>query len=262
MSLTLAEPIFPAIQGEGDRAGYPSVFIRLAGCNFTCSGFGCKEVSPLDNETIITGCDSIHSVNAKHFKHTWEKLTGNEVVNQMNELMKNQLGFGNPYAEAPDIVISGGEPMIHHTNEDLHFVINYYSSRGHKVYVETNGTQKVDFEKYPVWKKVVFTLSVKMKNSGESIEDRFKPDVVTDYLQNTNGSTFKFVLDKTLEAKDELEAFLKTVAIFAPVYLMPQGGTIAEIEESAKPVYEYAMSQGYRYSDRLHIRVWNDLRGV
>jgi 6-pyruvoyltetrahydropterin 2'-reductase len=152
--------------------------------------------------------------------------------------------------------------MIHHANKDLHFVIAYYSSRGHQVYVETNGTQEVDFEKYPIWKKVKFTLSVKMQNSGEKKEDRFKPNVVDSYLTNTNGSTFKFVLDKTLAAKDELEEFLSMIPTFAPVYLMPQGGTRDELNESCLPVYQLAMSRGYRYSDRLHIRVFDDCRGV
>lgn len=260
MSLPVTE-IFPAIQGEGDRAGYPSVFIRLGGCNLTCHGFGCTEVSPIDKSTII-GCDSIHSVNFKHFGHTWPKMEGVDIVKLVTGMMKSHLGFDNQYSELPDVVITGGEPMLHHKNDDLIFVVQYFISRGHKVYVETNGTIEIDFEKYPIWKHVRFTLSVKMSNSGEQTKHRWKSGVVNSYLTNTTGSTFKFVLDKTLMAKDELFEFLGLVPTFAPVYIMPQGGTQEEIQDSAKPVYEFAMKNGFRYSDRLHIRIYNSEKGV
>jgi organic radical activating enzyme len=35
--------LFYSAQGEGRYVGVPSVFLRMFGCNFTCSGFGCKK---------------------------------------------------------------------------------------------------------------------------------------------------------------------------------------------------------------------------
>ena len=36
MSLNVSE-IFYSIQGESLRAGYPCIFVRLAGCNLSCT---------------------------------------------------------------------------------------------------------------------------------------------------------------------------------------------------------------------------------
>lgn len=260
MSLPIVE-YFPAIQGEGDRAGFPSVFIRLGGCNLTCPGFGCKEVSPVDGSEIV-GCDSIRAVNKKHFGYLWDKHNASAVVAEVEKMMRDSLGMTNPYSELADIVITGGEPMLHYQNEDLIFILQYFISRGHKVFVETNGTQSVNFNDYPIWKEVSFTISVKMQNSGEQKNHRWKPGVVNNYLTNTKGSVFKFVLDKDLKAVDEIFDFLKMIPMFAPVYIMPQGGNQAELEECAIHVYEWAKRNGFRYSDRLHIRVHNDLAGV
>ena len=42
MSKIKVSEIFYSLQGEGRFVGVPSVFLRTYGCNFTCSGFGCK----------------------------------------------------------------------------------------------------------------------------------------------------------------------------------------------------------------------------
>ena len=261
MALPIDE-IFPALQGEGTRMGVPSVFVRTGGCNLTCKGFGCTAISPKDGETEIRGCDSIHAVNVKHFKHTWNYYdTSSELIDDILNVIQSET-HGN--AEKSDIIFTGGEPLIHHTDKVLTDTIEYFTSRGHKVWFETNGTQFIDFNKYDVFKNVSFSMSVKMSASGEKKEKRWKPDVVNEYLRYTNDSYFKFVLSSNSikEESNEVFEFLKQVSTFGVVYCMPLGETSKEVETNAKDVYEFAMKNGFRYSDRLHIRVYNDLRGV
>ena len=250
------------LQGEGIRMGVPSIFIRTGGCNLTCKGFGCSMISPLDKETVIKGCDSIHAVNAKHFKHTWTYYdTAQELV---DAILKHYIVRTEGNSEKPDLVFTGGEPLIHHSDPVMIGALEYFVSRGHKIYFETNGTQHIDFDKYSVYKDISFSMSVKMSSSGEDKNKRWKPEVVNQYLRNTKGSYFKFVLSaKTLkEQSNEVYEFLHQVPTFGIVYCMPLGETSEEIQSNAQAVYEFAAENGFRYSDRLHIRIYEALRGV
>jgi organic radical activating enzyme len=107
-------------------------------------------------------------------------------------------------------------------------------------------------------------MSVKMSASGEPKEKRWKPDVVNNYLKNTKDSFFKFVLSKDSLKKeaDEVIEFLKQVPTFGVVYCMPLGGVNQDINTNAKSVYEFALHHNFRYSDRIHIRIYDDLEGV
>lgn len=260
MSVPIDE-IFPALQGEGNRMGVPSVFVRTGGCNLTCKGFGCVVKSPIDGSSIM-GCDSIHAVNAKHFKHTWTYYdNATDLIKSINDVIINDT-HGN--AEKSDIIFTGGEPLLHHSDSVMIDTVEYFVSRGHKVWFETNGTQQIDFNEYDVYKNVSFSMSVKMSASGENKEKRWRPRVVNEYLRNTKDSYFKFVLSKKsiLEESTEVFEFLSQVPTFGVVYCMPLGETSDEVYDNAKTVYEFAMKNGFRYSDRLHIRVYNNLRGV
>jgi 7-carboxy-7-deazaguanine synthase len=123
---------FYSIQGEGEKMGYPSIFIRLGGCNLTCEGFGCQLESPKTGEIII-GCDSIRAVSA-HFKDTWTMYEDwKSLVEDVNRLVMDNY-------QKPIIIITGGEPMLHRNNSVLIDTIEYYISRDYGVWFETNGT--------------------------------------------------------------------------------------------------------------------------
>ncbi len=259
--LYIAEDIFYGLQGEGIRMGFPSVFIRLGGCNLRCEGFDCWTKSPLD-DSLVKGCDTIFAANTIHFKHTWnEFISFQEIVNKIVEVVPKEMIYNE---DRVDLIITGGEPILHYKNPILISLIQYAISRGHKVFIETNGTLPIDFNKYPIYKRVHFSISTKMETSGEKKSKRWKPEVVNNYLANTNGSYFKFVLSKKNLIKDasEIFQFLNLVSTYATVYCMPMGETRNTLEENAKSVYEFALVNGFRYSDRLHIRIYNDKVGV
>ncbi len=260
---TPIDEVFLGIQGEGSRMGVPSVFVRTGGCNLQCEGFGCTVISPLDNETVITGCDSIHAVNKTHFKHTWVYYDDSiELIHRINEQFVNEVTHGN--AEKPDIIFTGGEPLLHYRDQVMINVIEHFTSRGHKVFFETNATIPIDFKVYDIYKNVSFSMSVKMSASGEDIHKRWKPEVANEYLRNTKDSYFKFVLSKKSlkHETNEIFKYLEKIPFFGIVYCMPLGETSEEVDTNAKAVYEFALKAGLRYSDRIHIRIFNDLRGV
>jgi organic radical activating enzyme len=258
----LIDEIFYGLQGEGNRMGFPSIFIRTGGCNLTCKGFNCFLESPKVPGVMIKGCDTIHAVNMEHFKHTWKSYVDfRDVVAEVLMLIPQKLAYNE---ERVDIVFTGGEPLLQHKKTVMVDVVKYFISRGHKVWFETNGTIGINFEEFPIYKEVSMSMSVKMSASGEEERKRWKPNVVDNYIRNTKDSYFKFVLSKksiTSETKEIFE-FLSKVASYGAVYCMPLGSTQEEIRENAYAVYEYALANGLRYSDRLHIRIHNDLRGV
>ena len=97
--------IFRSLQGEGGNVGLDAVFVRLCGCNLSC-----------------TFCDTSH--NDGIYMHT------PEIVAECKRLYPEDGGW---------IVLTGGEPTIH----DLRPVLAALREAGFKVALESNGTNPI-----------------------------------------------------------------------------------------------------------------------
>jgi organic radical activating enzyme len=245
---------FYSIQGEGKFVGTPSLFFRFGGCNMRCVGFGCKEMAP--DGTEVLGCDTVYAVNKEHFANKWVPVESHQEL--LNVLDLYELPC------AVDIVLTGGEPLIY--ANDLEFVkfLEALDERGHRITFETNGSLNVDFEKYPIYRKCIFALSVKLSNSQEPLAKRLRGDVIFNIASNAQDAFFKFSIDKdsiNMALEDEIES----ITIHSPqtkVYCMPLGGSKAEVEANTEPLIEFCKAKGYNFSDRLHIRIWDENKGV
>lgn len=104
--------IFLSVQGEGFRAGTLNVFVRFAGCNQTCSvgthGFDC------DTEFVSN-----------------RTLTALEIMDEVKELWPGCGDF-----ETPDIIFTGGEPLLHVDDELMELVLD----ESNVISFETNGS--------------------------------------------------------------------------------------------------------------------------
>lgn len=245
---------FYSIQGEGRYLGTPSLFFRFGGCNMKCEGFGCTENAP--NGVQIVGCDTVYAVDKKHFGSTWLG------IESLAELVQIYNGYTLPIKA--DIVLTGGEPLIYANDELFVAFVEFLQGKGHRVTFETNGAIDIDFEKYRVYQRCIFALSVKLSNSGEPLDKRVNPKAIQNIATYSQDAFFKFTVDKASlneGINDEINAIIK----FAPsisVYCMPKGGSKAELEEHSEAVIEYCKRKGYVYSDRLHIRLWDQNKGV
>jgi len=241
---------FYSFQGEGRYAGTPSVFVRLGGCNLGCKGFGVQTPSAKDESIMIVGCDSIKAVHNEHFAHLWEK------VEDLKPLIMTHLE-GLDFK--PDIVFTGGEPLLHYENPIMIEVVEYFIVKGYRVTFETNATIMIEFDKYPIYKEVTFAMSVKLENSGEEKKKRVNKEAIQAIAKNTKESFFKFVLSKKALCADEIKEISKDVHI--PIYCMPMGSTAKELAQNDKAVAHFCIQNGYNYVDRMHIRLWDNEEG-
>ncbi|UCN00009.1 7-carboxy-7-deazaguanine synthase QueE [Sulfurimonas sp. SWIR-19] len=245
---------FYSIQGEGKYVGTPSLFFRFGGCNMKCEGFGCMETA--NDGTVVVGCDTVYAVNKEHFLKSWVP------VYKVEELLNVLSLYDLP--EAVDIVLTGGEPLIYANDALFVAFLEALVAKGHQITFETNGSLAVDFEKYPVYKECVFALSVKLFNSGESLNKRLRGDVIYNIAANAKDAFFKFSIDKE-SINMALEEEIQSVTMHSPqtkVYCMPVAGSKKELEENTQPLIEFCKAKGYNFSDRLHIRIWDANKGV
>lgn len=101
------QEIFPTFQGEGPYAGWPSVFIRLGGCNLAC-----------------TFCDT-------EFESYTEKAL-ESIIEEVEALAKNE----QSERVRNLIVITGGEPF----RQPIERLCQQLDTLGYKIQIETNGT--------------------------------------------------------------------------------------------------------------------------
>lgn len=243
--------IFYSIQGEGRQIGRPSVFVRVGMCNLTCKGF--SESVQYEGKKII-GCDSIYAAN-KAFSKEWIVFEDSKKL--ISEI--EQKGNGNF-----DIVLTGGEPSLYFGNKVLLETLKYFIKRHHHIYVESNGSVFFDFNE--ILKSLHFTLGVKLSNTLDLKEKRINIKAMQNILDHAKSVYFKFVLNQEM-CKDgsgiaEINEILAQVSGSYEVYLMPQGSDIETLDRNIKFLLPLCLENNFYLSDRLHIRIWGNKRGV
>lgn len=264
--------IFTSVQGEGMYTGYPSVFVRVAGCNLRCV-FGNSR------------CDTPYS------SFELEKPISND-IDEVVELVGNEL-MKNPNVK--HLVITGGEPLLY--KDAIKLFYSKLQQYDLTLTIETNGT----LEAFGVWNDEewdyyvdLWSVSPKLSTSvdhnckylTESQRDnhnktRINYDNLASYwekVRNTNNYMgdvissvqYKFVYsgeDSVIEIKEILnnlsnEYNIPLTALNDHVMLMPEGTTNDQLEKISQECAEVCIREGWRFCDRLHIRIWGDKRGV
>ncbi|WP_456451959.1 7-carboxy-7-deazaguanine synthase QueE [Hydrogenimonas sp.] len=241
----LVEDFF-SIQGEGRHVGVPSVFLRFGGCNLRCPGFGSYEI----DEEIVAGCDTLRAVDKKRFRKIWQP------VERATDLIAIVERYLEPLDYRPHVVLTGGEPMLYHDDPAFYGLVGWLVREGFEVTIETNATIAPDFDRYRWYEGVTFAMAVKLSNSGEPMGKRVKMAAIMALATRGKDSFFKFTLDPFAttnagEIREIVEGFANEI------YCMPLGDDVAQLQKNALLVAEFCLEHGYRYSDRLHVRLWN-----
>lgn len=234
--------IFHTLQGEGRNTGTPSVFIRSSLCNLSCYW-----------------CDTPYTWNWEDsdYEHeSPEKFRREEEILSLSplEVAETAAAFG-----CPSFVFTGGEPLLQEKAwlevmdrlapafENAHFEI------------ETNGTIAPSSEFLDRIHQV--NVSPKLANSGVLETKRIKTEILAS-LAASGKADFKFVVEQP-ENLEEIETVQALSQIpKSRVFLMPAASSLETLEENQGWVSRIAQEQGYRYSDRLHLRLYGAKRGV
>ncbi len=223
--------VFYSIQGEGKLTGVPSAFVRASGCNLRC-----------------TWCDTPYT--------SWEPEGDEMSVTSIIEQVKT---FPARYA-----VVTGGEPMI---QPEIAELTQGLVQEGFHVTIETAATV------YRTISCDLASLSPKLSNSapGErnggraaAQHDKLRLQVpVIQRFMDASEHQLKFVVDRPADV-EEIDQLLRQLRGVEPdnVLLMPQGRTVAELDERSGWLAEICKQRGFRFCPRLHIMLYGNVRGT
>jgi len=223
---------FYSIQGEGTLTGVPSVFIRTAGCNLHCRW-----------------CDSKYALRQDQgFERTIDSL--------VEEVDHYPTRF---------CVITGGEPML---ARDIHTLAKRLVDAGKHVTIETAAT----IPPRGIICSLV-SLSPKLSNSTPSADvssasrrrhemQRLQPDVIRDWIDGYDYH-LKFVICSSSDIEEMINLLNSLNRSIAPekVLLMPEGVDASAHTTSTDIVAAACKENGFRFCDRLHIRLYGNQKG-
>ena len=231
--LVIAEMFADTIQGEGVNAGVISTFIRLQGCTLTCVWCDTLDVWPHGNEysfeEIFEMFESIDLItkfrNGQHLI-----LTGGSPLKQQRRLVAFIEAFINKYEFIPYIEIENESVLM--PDADLAALISCWNN------------------------------SPKLANSGMKERARYKPEVIKDLTQRPN-SWFKFVVANESDWEEIKRDYLDSGLIQRnQIIIMPEGQTQEELSKTREMAADIAIREGVRFTDRLHVTIWNKKTGV
>jgi len=234
--------IFHTIQGEGVSVGAPAVFIRASRCNLHCHW-----------------CDTDHTWNFAGTPWAHEKNTKHDKAGVTVEIDPAAAAALVLAYDCGRTIITGGEPLLQEA-AFLEFIRHIRAARpDHQFEVETNGTRAPS----PAFAAAVnqFNVSPKLENSGMAAALRIRSAALAAFAEIPH-SWFKFVVTTPTDLA-EISTLAETHRLPRQrIILMPEGRTSAELDKTAPWLAETCRDLGFRFSDRLHIRLWGDKRGV
>jgi 7-carboxy-7-deazaguanine synthase len=229
----LISEIFHSLQGEGELAGVPSVFVRTSGCNLRCNWCDTPYASWQPEGTAMTVNDIVAAVRVHPARH---------------------------------VVLTGGEPMV---AKEISELAAELKKLGYHLTIETAATIAPDgiacdlASLSPKLKNSApdARLDNAWRKKHEAL--RWQPEVVGAWLDRYNFQ-LKFVVAHPADV-DEIETMLGGLGREIPrakVLLMPEGVTVEVLRARAGWLGELCKQRGYRYAPRLHVELYGNKRGT
>lgn len=239
--IPLMEIFGPTIQGEGMVVGQKTMFVRTAGCDYSCSW-----------------CDSSFTWDGSG-KHLITQMTAEEIWAELKRLGGDGFSF---------VTISGGNPVL---LRNLEALITLLKANNIKIGVETQGS------KWQEWLYEVdeLTLSPKPPSSGMVTDYSVLSDII-EKLSDQNGNQHLSL--KIVIFTDEDYAYAKEIHLrypTLPFYLQVGNDNIANSDteqlishllKKYEALVDKVVADDYlknvRVLPQLHTLIWGNKRGV
>lgn len=230
ITLPISE-VFVSHQGEGPNSGRHSLFVRLMGCPVRCEW-----------------CDT---------PYTWK----HGVVDAAKPMTADQILDQVRSSGVSNVVITGGEPMIHARNPEFIRILSGIEC-GVTVEMETSGINlPPQGSDYTQFKRVNYRVSIKLHSAKVAERWRDYAAIYHSWLGLEGYSkTFKWVISSQGDA--EIVQGLIAEAPEADHWLMPQATTKEELDVHGLEIQALSLRLKVNYSHRVHVALFGPRRGV
>ncbi len=230
--LQISEFFYDTIQGE-NFVGIPAAFLRVQHCILNCIWCDSKEVWRFGNPYM--------------FSEIFDLMDNTNIIEKLKD--------GQHFA------ITGGSPL---RQQDMlvKFIRSFISNYGFKPYIEIENECTILPSDDMIELVDLWNNSPKLESSGNKKSARYKPDVLKK-LNSLKNAWFKFVVTNK-DAWDEIQTdFIDTNLIKKEqIVIMPEGATQDELEKTRTMAAELAIEKNVRFTDRLHVTIWDKKTGV
>jgi 7-carboxy-7-deazaguanine synthase len=234
--------IFRSIQGEGPAIGRPRTFVRLSGCNLHC-----------------VWCDTAYTWNWIGTPFAHQNTTKFEISAEMIKLSVAETAARINALPSEGVVITGGEPLLQ--MEAVVELVDALRADDHRaiVDIETNGSiapsedliDRIDY----------FVVSPKLAHSGNDAAVAMNHEALSCFAQMTSAS-LKFVVKEAADVETVAKIAERYAFPQQRIYIMPEGTTSEALLARGPKLMESVIAHGFNYSDRLHIHLFGQKRGV
>lgn len=216
--------IFETVEGEGTRAGFPTIFVRLFGCNLRC-----------------VWCDTKYSYPPAEAENV---MTIREIVDQVKAYRSTHL------------CLTGGEPLLYGEKSLSLIQALLEIDRLQDIHIETNGAIDLAMFMEQIHSpKVRYIMDFKLPDSGET--DKMVLSNL-DWLRPQDELKFVIASEQDFHfAKNVLEQHpTKALPLFSPVWETMRPVKLVEL------MLEHGLAQ-VKLSLQIHKIIWDPAqRGV
>lgn len=236
------------LQGEGKYIGTPSILIRMSGCKLRC----CFENSI---------CDTWYA--------SFSPEKGKFSLKDINE-------FFNSNDHIEHCFITGGGPTAN--PKLLQQLVSIAKWHDKFVTIETEGSEGIitaaDFislspklsNSTPVPRKWIPELKRELTEKDKEQHEKYRKnyEAMKLIINNHPDYQLKPVVTSNIETDIlEVKEIQKELSIpNNKVWLMPEGINREQLDEIKKKLVKICIDEGYHLTDRLHINIFGNIRGV
>jgi organic radical activating enzyme len=154
------------------------------------------------------------------------------------------------------VVVTGGEPLLQ--QQDLVELFGELRKYDFRIEIETSGT----IEPVEELAKLVaqWNVSPKLSNSGNALPARLRGGPLT-WFAGMKTANFKFVITHASDL-DEVEQLCSRFGIERHrILLMPEATESHRLVETGRWLADECVKRGFRLTTRLHVSLWDTVRG-